>query len=614
MPMISILNLTQSFNNQVLYDNITFNIGPKEKIGLVGRNGHGKTTLFHIILGNIKPDSGTISISKNYRIGYLQQHINFTQDTILKEACLGLREEDKYDTWKAEKILSGLGFSEEDIEKHPSIFSGGYQIRLNLAKLLVSEPDLLLLDEPNNYLDIVASRWLKNFLKSWKTEFMLITHDRNFMDSITTHTIAIHRQKIKKVKGHTQKAYNQIAEEEDVYEQTRINEENKRRQLQVFIDRFKAKARLAGQVQSKIKMLEKMGEKEQLHQIDTLAFSFNSIPFVSAQMMSINKLSFSYDNKHPYLISDFSLNIGKKERIGVIGKNGKGKSTLLKLLAKELSPINGTIKFHQELTTGYFGQPNVMRLYPENTVVDEILNSSTDCSLQYARDIAGMLMFDGDNALKPISVLSGGEKNRVMLAKIVVSPCHLLLLDEPTNHLDMDSCEALLEAIDKFAGSVVIVTHDEMFLKKIAKRLVIFDNSRILVYEGGYQDFLDNIGWKDETDIKNQALKTIPHVHNNGKSGKTPQENKEPDTSPDINLKPLKKELTKLEKNIAELKNKINENNELMAKAAVEKNIHVIIDTSKLNKELTAELEILASRHTTLNSEYETLLLESGQI
>jgi len=196
--MIHLINITKSFGTQLLYDDITLSINSREKIGLVGKNGYGKTTLFNLILGNTQPDYGEISIPKNYRIGHLEQHINFTQDSVLKEGCLGLREEDKYDTWKVEKILSGLGFSKEDMNKNPSVFSGGYQIRLNLAKVLVAEPNLLLLDEPNNYLDIVASRWLLNFLRAWKNELVVITHDRGFMDSFTTHTVTIHRRKIRK--------------------------------------------------------------------------------------------------------------------------------------------------------------------------------------------------------------------------------------------------------------------------------------------------------------------------------------------------------------------------------------------------------------------------------
>lgn len=232
-------------------------------------------------------------------------------------------------------------------------------------------------------------------------------------------------------------------------------------------------------------------------------------------MLSVEEISFSYGNKAPYLINEFSLNAGKNERICVMGKNGKGKSTLLKLLAGELTPVKGNIKINPKLKTGYFGQPNLIRLKPDNTVLDEIMSSSRECFPQTARNIAGRLMFRGDSALKPISVLSGGEKNRVMLAKIVVKPCHFLLLDEPTNHLDMDSCDALLEALNRFDGSVIIVTHNEMFLKNLAKRLIVFDRDAVKVFEGGYQEFLDNVGWKDEDESKEEKPKESPDKKGN---------------------------------------------------------------------------------------------------
>ncbi|OGS18992.1 MAG: ABC transporter ATP-binding protein [Elusimicrobia bacterium RIFOXYA2_FULL_40_6] len=606
--MIHIINLTKYFGNQILYDDITLGINPREKIGLVGRNGHGKTTLFNLILDKIQPDSGEISIPKGYRIGHLEQHMNFTQDSVLKEACLGLREEDTYSTWKVEKILSGLGFSKEDMQKPCSVFSGGFQIRLNLTKVLVSEPNMLMLDEPNNYLDIVASRWLISFLQQWQGELILITHDRGFMDSVTTHTVAIHRTKVKKVKGNTQKLYDQIATEEEVYEKTLVNEENKRRQLEVFIARFRAKASLASQVQSKMKLLEKMGENEHLERIESLNFSFNSIPFISTHMVNANEITFSYTGSEPYLIKDFSLTVGKKERICVIGKNGKGKSTLLKTFAGEIQPLSGTIKINQTLQAGYFGQPNILRLNPKNTVLDEIMLSNPACNLQTARNIAGMFMFKRDDAFKPVSVLSGGEKNRVMMAKIVVTPCQMLLLDEPTNHLDMDSCDALLKAIDEFDGSVVMVTHDEAFLKRIAKRLVIFDKEKITLYEGGYQDFLENIGWDDERNLdpESQPKKVSLSLNNTFHNKKTYRKLKaEIMKDRDNVLRPLKTEINKLEKDISEMEQEINVNNELLIKASAEGYSPKIAETSKRNSYLKQEIEVSFEKLTKYSAEYE---------
>ena len=602
--MIQISELKKSFGGQILYDNITFNINSREKIGLVGRNGHGKTTLFHIILGNIQPDSGSVSIPKGYRIGYLEQHINFTQDTVLQEGCLGLREEDKYETWKVEKILSGLGFSQDDMDKPCSAFSGGYQIRLNLAKVLVSEPDMLLLDEPNNYLDIVTSRWLTNFLRAWRGELMLITHDRGFMDSVVTHTLGIHRTKIRKVKGDTEKFYNQLAVEEEVYEKTRLNEETKRAQLELFIARFKAKAAFAAQAQSKFKLLEKMEEKKELEKIEKLDFSFKSLPFDAAQMMSASEIKFSYSGEEPYLINNISLNIGKKERIFVIGKNGKGKSTLLKLLSGEIAPVSGVIKTHPKLKIGYFGQPNMLRLNPKNTVLDEIMSASHSCPLQTARNIAGALMFKEDNALKRISVISGGEKNRVMLAKIVVTPCNLLMLDEPTNHLDMDSCEALMDAVDEFEGSAIIVTHDERFLKRLAKRLIIFDKDKISVYEGGYREFLDNVGWQDEREIEKEKPSRAIVRPSTGRKAERKIRTEKIKEFNDA-LRPLSKQITELEEKIVAMEDELRTNDEILVKASMESDAKRIAETSKRNFHLRREVDSLFEELTKITSEYE---------
>ena len=239
--MISIENLSKSYGGQILFDNVNFRINTRERVGVVGRNGHGKTTLFRLVTGETHPDSGAIITPKNYRIGYVRQQIQFTQDTVLAEGMTGLSEAEKDHHWKVEKILFGLGFTASDMARHPGEFSGGFQVRLNLAKVLVAEPDLLLLDEPTNYLDITSIRWITRFLNTWPRELLLITHDRGFMDGIVTHTVGIHRRKIRKFPGNTEKYYAQIAQEEEIYEKTRINDEKRRKEVELFITRFRAK-------------------------------------------------------------------------------------------------------------------------------------------------------------------------------------------------------------------------------------------------------------------------------------------------------------------------------------------------------------------------------------
>ena len=453
-----------------------------------------------MILGKENPDSGGIIIPKNYRVGYVSQNLEFSHDTILAEAISALPETDKDHHWKAEKILTGLGFQQTEFPRHPKEFSGGYQVRLNLAKALIAEPDLLLLDEPTNFLDIVSIRWLERFLNNWPREIMLITHDRSFMDKLVTHTMGIHRRKVRKIEGDTTKYYDQIAQDEEVYEKTRMKDDRRRKEIQQFITRFRAKARQANLVQSRIKTLQKMEKKQKLEKLKILDFSFSSSPFPARHMLNCRGVNFSYEPQKP-LVRDFKITVSAGERICVVGPNGKGKSTLLRLFAGELLPDNGQIKYHPAVKKGYFAQSSLKTLVDSRTVLEEIIFSSADGDRQRARNVCGAMMFSGDDALKKIQVLSGGEKSRVMLGKLLVSPSNLLLLDEPTNHLDMESCDALLAAIDNFEGAVIMVTHNEMFLHTLAQRLIVFQNDGIEVFGGNYQQFLEKGGWQEESKL-----------------------------------------------------------------------------------------------------------------
>ena len=498
--MIGVENLHKSFGSQILFESAGFKLNPKERIGLVGLNGHGKTTLFRIIIGEESPDTGTISIPKHYRIGYVRQNLDFTKDTVLKEVMTGLASRERGHYWKVEKVLMGLGFNRDDMQRYPFDFSGGFQVRLNLAKVLVSEPDLLLLDEPTNYLDITSIRWVERFLMNWPREMMLITHNRGLMDKLVTHTMGIYRKKVRKIAGNTKKFYAQIAQEEEVHEKTRIKDERRSKEIEQFIERFRAKARLANLVQSRIKTLAKTGKKEKLEKLKTLDFAFKSNSFFGKHVLSARDLSFSYDSRKP-LIKNFNITIRAGEHICVVGKNGKGKTTLLRLLAGVLKSQSGDIVLNPAVQKGFFEQTNIQSLVHTRTVEEEILYSHSDVDRQEARNICGAMLFDGDKALKKIGVLSGGEKSRVLLGKLLTTPVNFLLLDEPTNHLDLESCDALLAAIDSFDGTVVMVTHNEMFLKTLAERLIVFHNDEIFLFEGGYQRFLEKGGWKDEEDV-----------------------------------------------------------------------------------------------------------------
>jgi ATP-binding cassette subfamily F protein 3 len=534
--MIRIENLHKSYGDLILFEGISFALNEKERVGVVGRNGHGKTTLFRMILGKENPDSGSIVIPKNYRIGYVSQNLKFRRGTILAEAASALPESEKDQHWKAEKILAGLGFNQVDFQKQPGEFSGGYQVRLNLAKALIAEPDLLLLDEPTNFLDIVSIRWIERFLQSWPHEIMLISHDRSFMDKLVTHTMGIHRGGVRKIEGDTAKYYDQIAQDEEVYEKTRMKDARRRKEIEQFITRFRAKARQANLVQSRMKTLQKMEKKQKLEKLKILDFSFSSSPFEARHLLSAHNVNFGYDARKP-LVQNFKINVEAGERICVVGPNGKGKSTLLKLLAEELEPDSGQLKYHPAVKMGYFEQSSVATLVENRTVLDEIIISNPDGDRQRARNVCGAMMFSGDDALKKISVLSGGEKSRVMLGKLLVSPTNLLLLDEPTNHLDMESCDALLAAIDNFEGTVIMVTHNEMFLYALAQRLIVFQNDGIDIFGGSYQQFLEKGGWQDESkmnDIRQQ-----------------------PDIKADVSVKATKKELRRQRSEIISRRSRI---------------------------------------------------------
>ncbi|MBT3923708.1 MAG: ABC-F family ATP-binding cassette domain-containing protein [Nitrospina sp.] len=497
--MIIASNIEKSYGPQTLFEEVSFLINKGERIGLVGKNGTGKSTLFRMILGLESLDSGILSTPKGYRIGALEQHIHFTQPTVLKECIEALPPEKQWDHYKAEIILSGLGFSEQDFEKDPATFSGGFQVRINLCKALLADPNMLLLDEPTNYLDILSLRWLKEYLNKWPGEMMLITHDRDFMDNVTTHTLGLHRKQARKVKGGTIKFYEMMIQEEETYEQTRKNLENKRKEMQSLIDRFRAKASKATMAQSRLKMMEKMGTMEKLDTEKNLGFRFNHLSCPGKTIMNIEQISFSYDgNPENNIFSDISFSIGKKDRIGIIGANGKGKSTLLNCLAGELMPNSGSIIPHPSACRGHFGQTNIDRLEPNNQVLHEILRSNPSLSLQAAHSICGAMMFEGDLSKKKVSVLSGGERSRVLLGKIISHPTNLLLLDEPTHHLDVESIETLIEELNSYAGALVIVTHSELILKTLAKNLIIFHRGRAEYFHGGYEDFLEKVGWEGE--------------------------------------------------------------------------------------------------------------------
>ncbi len=496
--MLTARNITKHFGNQVLFEKASFSLGAGDRLGLVGRNGTGKTTLLMMIAGEEPCDEGEITAPRGYRIGLLEQEFSWERPTVLEEGCRGLPPEEKDESWRVKKVLSGLGFFGEDLDRSPEEFSGGWRMRIALARLLVSRPHLLLLDEPTNFLDILSIRWLAGFLRAWPGEMMIVSHNRAFMDEVVTHTAGIYRELVRIIRGPTENYYRQIRGEEEVRERRRLNDEKKRKQEEEFINRFRAKARRSSQVQSRIKRLEKMELTDRLPAIETLDFRFLHSPCPGKNILTAEEVAFSYGGSLPYLIGNFSCTLQSSDRVGIVGRNGAGKSTLLRLLGGKLSPLAGTIRTHPRARTAVYDPAEAGTLHPELTVEEEIALSLPPGEKSRARAICGKMLFSRDAALKKIAVLSGGEKCRVLLGKVLARPANLLLLDEPTHHLDLESCGAVIDALNRYEGAALIASHDEYLLRRTATRLIVLQGGRILLFPGTYDEFLEEVGWQGE--------------------------------------------------------------------------------------------------------------------
>ena len=508
--MIQFSKVKKEYGERVLFKDVSFTLSRGDRCGVVGRNGTGKSTLFRLITGDEELDGGVISKPKHYRIGTLEQHRRFTESSILRETMLSLPEDQRDEEYRAEIILTGLGFGLGDMDRGPDEFSGGFQLRLQLAKALIAEPDCLLLDEPTNYLDIVAIRWLEDALRDWPGELMVVSHDKAFLDKVSTHTLGIYRGKARKIEGGVDKFYEQMFLEDEIHERAMGKLDKKRAHMQSFIDRFGAKATKAAQARSRQKAINKMSVMEKLAAVENLDFSFREASFPGDRCLEVDGLDFAYESsvggRAPFSIKDFSVAIEKGDRLAIVGKNGRGKSTLMSLMAGVLKPSKADWWISENLKIGYFGQTNIDRLHPDMTIEEEISAANRQLTFSEVKGICGLMMFSGDTSLKKIRVLSGGERSRVLLGKILATPCNMLLLDEPTHHLDMESVEALLLAVNVFSGPVVLVTHDETLLDQFAERLVICRNDGIQQFEGDYDAFLRKIGWEEgPEDIEPQA-------------------------------------------------------------------------------------------------------------
>jgi ATP-binding cassette subfamily F protein 3 len=526
--MITIQNLSKTYGAKTLFENVNLGINRGEKIGLVGPNGAGKTTLFSFILGEISPSAGSVQVLKDISIGHLPQEAGFkSQRTVLEELISGDRriealkkEKEELENknqagsmrygdimhnletlgffdieHKAKKILMGLGFKETDFNRPIQHLSGGWQMRTLLAKLLTFQYDLLLLDEPTNYLDLNAALWLKDYLNKFKGTFVMISHDKAFLTEVTNQTLVLEHGQIHKVSG-DYKHYEQIKEEKRTHLIKQFKEqEKKREQLIEFCQRFHAQPNKAAQVRAKKRVLEKMQENE-IKVPDDYRESIRSFHFPATKrsgykVISFERVSKSYPGVEVYKDLDFEITQGKKAVLA--GENGAGKSTLLKLLAGALEIDSGKRTVGHNVNIGYFSQTRMDVLNENNSVLEEAYSAKSGIMPEETiRTILAAFFFIGDDVDKKVKVLSGGEKSRLILAKLLINPPNFLCLDEPTTHLDVDAVEALVRALKAYEGTIVFISHDIYFVKELANCVFEVKEGKIREFPGSFDYYLEN--------------------------------------------------------------------------------------------------------------------------
>ena len=593
--MLNVHNLTVSFAGSNLFSGITFKLNKGDRIGLIGKNGAGKSTLLKVISKDIESTSGTMAFDKDIRIGFLRQDIDFVEGrTILEEAYQAFEEIKKLEArldkinqelvertdyeseyyhdlmvdlndvthryellggynykGNTEKILQGLGFRREDFDKLTNTFSGGWRMRIELAKLLLQNNDILLLDEPTNHLDIESIIWLENFLKSYSGAIVLVSHDKMFLDNITNRTIEISLGKIYDYK----KPYSEFlllrGEIKEKQLQAQKNQEKEIKATQQLIDKFRAKANKASMAQSLIKKLDKVERIE----VDTDDNAVMNVRFQVSKdpgkiVIEAENLSKSYGEKH--VLENVDLLIERNSKIAFVGQNGQGKSTLAKIIVGEIA-YGGHFKLGHNVQIGYFAQNQSEYLAPEKTVLEIMEDASTDANRLKIRDMLGAFLFGGDAVDKKAKMLSGGERNRLALCKLLLSPFNVLIMDEPTNHLDIASKNVLKQALKKFNGTLILVSHDRDFLQGLATTVYGFKDKEIKEYLGDIDYFLEqhqieNLREAEKrTVVEKTTTSTKNKSYNNSKKGDKEQRKLK------NQLAKIETEIDKLEKTISEM-------------------------------------------------------------
>ena len=544
--MLTLSEISKAYGGRILFDDVTLQLNREDRIGLVGPNGAGKSTLFSIILGDEEADSGKVMKERNVVLGYLPQESAPVGDETILELATAISPEfaklrkiilawdsdhhvaadhveeihdDAHNRFhelggyqldaKAKQILSGLGFREKDFDRPARELSGGWVMRAHLARLLVQEPDLLLLDEPTNHLDLEALLWFQEYLTTYPGAIVVISHDREFLNHIVSGIVEIRSSKLNRYRGNYDDFLVQRAAAEEQLLAAYKNQQKEIERLQLFADRFRAKASKASQAQSKLKQIDRMEKIEApVNDTSKIGFSFPQ-PLRSGQkVITLENIHFAYGENVVYRGMDFLAE--RDQRIVLVGPNGAGKSTLLKILAGVVVPQSGTRTLGHNAKAGYYSQYRIEMLQESRTVFEEAMDTTQRVTEQFIRTLLGSFLFRGDDVFKKVSVLSGGEKSRLALVKLLLDPPNLLLMDEPTTHLDMASIDALVGALKQFKGTLVFISHDVYFIRALSGHVVHVNAGKLTHYPGGYQYYLD----------KTKATSARAALTSGGSSGK----------------------------------------------------------------------------------------------
>ena len=637
--MLSISNLSYFIGGRALYENASLHIKPKDKIGLVGLNGTGKSTLLKIINGDYQPTSGEVQKAKGTTIGFLNQDLLSYQseDSILNVALEAFQEtlrlQDEIDAIlkkmetdysdevinrlaklqdqfeanegytikaKAEEVLEGIGFNTKDLNRPLKTFSGGWRMRVMLAKLLLEKPALLMLDEPTNHLDLPSIQWVENYLKNYEGAVVVVSHDQEFLDNCIDTTVEVSNGTLTTYSGNYSFYKEEKKERMEIQQNAYENQQQMIKQTERFIERFRAKATKSNQVQSRIKALDRLDRvNEVVDDNISVNFKFKFSQKSGRDVVVLDHVSKAYGDL--VILKDTSARIERGDKIALIGANGKGKSTLLRIV-DGTEPIKGKREQGHNVIKSFYAQHQLEALNVDNEILQEMVQAGSKKTETELRNVLGCFLFTNEDVFKKIKVLSGGEKSRVALAKTMISEANFLLLDEPTNHLDMQSVNILIQAMEQYEGTFITVSHDRHFIRGVANKIWYIENNQIKEYPGTYDEF---VLWKSQQDL-------------------IPVESKKPENAPKPEVKKrefntteslqAKKDLKKKEQELAEIEEKILKLEE--SKKSLEAQMadpEIYSDNQKL-EELNQKYLALKKTEETLNTNWETLVEEIGQL